>query len=233
MRRESFGFRVKEMNVRMKGASGRAGLSLVELMVLVGVMALIALVAIRFVHPPRHGKSPAVRCVNNLKNTGLSFRIFATENGDRFPAEVMMRNDAVEMASIDLLSIYRSMSNLLSTPKILYCPMDTKREPKDWSKINFNTMTGKNISYFASLSAEETMPQIILAGDRNLATNGVAVGSGFFAMATNAQAGWTKEIHVEQGIVVMSDGSVQQMSSGRLKEAIPHQDVATNYILIP
>ena len=77
------------------------------------------------------------------------------------------------------------------------------------------------------------MPQVILGGDRNLATNGVAVGSGFFAMATNAEVGWTKEMHVEQGNVVMSDGSVQQMSSSRLKASLKDQDIATNYIVIP
>ena len=173
-----------------------------------------------------------IACVSNLKNIGLSIRIFATDNSELFPARLMVSN-GVELTSIDLLEVYRSLSNELSTPKVLHCWSDTKREPKDWSRINFDTIRAQNISYFTSLSAEETRPEIILGGDRNLATNGLTVGSGFFAMGTNAQVGWTKEMHVEMGQVVMSDGSVQQMSSSRLKASLKDQDIATNYLVIP
>ena len=211
-----------------------SGLSLVELLVMLGVIAIVAGILLPSIARQRAAVEGRKRsaCVSNLKNVGLAFRIFATDNNDLFPARLMMSN-GVELTSIDVLRVYRDLSNELSTPKLLHCPMDTKREPDDWNKINFDTITAKNISYFTSLSADESMPQVILGGDRNLTTNGVAVWPGLFAMATNARVGWTKEMHVEHGEVVMSDGSVQQMSSSRLNASLKDQGIATNYLSIP
>jgi prepilin-type processing-associated H-X9-DG protein len=40
-------------------------------------------------------------------------------------------------------------------------------------------------------------------------------------------------MHNGQGNIVMGDGSVQQMSSSRLRSEFPRQDSATNYLVIP
>ena len=81
---------------------------------------------------------------------------------------------------------------------------------------------------------DETTPQIFLGGDRNLATKGVAVGSGLFGLTTNgAELSWTKEMHNEQGNVLMGDGSVQQMSSSRLRSSVREQELGTNWVVVP
>ncbi len=214
---------------------GLTGLSLVELLVMLGVIALIAGILLPRWASERAQKERSrnrIRCVSNLKNVGLAFRIFATDNSEFFPARLMVSN-GVELPSIDLMRVYRSLSNELSTPKLLHCGSDKERELDDWSKINFDTMTAKNVSYFTSLSANENRPEIMLGGDRNLMTNRVAVGPGLLGLATNAQVRWTKEMHNEQGNVVMSDGSVMQMSSSRLKFSLKDQDIATNYLVMP
>ncbi|MGZ8901698.1 MAG: type II secretion system protein, partial [Limisphaerales bacterium] len=82
-------------------------------------------------------------------------------------------------------------------------------------------------------SAKVTLPTAFLAGDRNLMTNGLPVSQGLLTVATNLALGWTKEMHNEQGYIAMADGSVQQMSSSRLKGAIRDQDIETNDLLIP
>jgi type II secretory pathway pseudopilin PulG len=212
---------------------GLLGLSLVELLVMLGVIAVVAGILLPRIASQRRAAEMArrVKCVSNLKNVGLAFRIFATDNNDLFPARWMVSN-GVELTSIDLLRVYGILSNELSTPLLLHCPSDTKRDRAD-PLTRFDKITTKEISYFTSLSADETMPQVILGGDRNLATNGVAVGSGFFAMATNAQVRWTKELHVDQGNLVMSDGSVQQVNSNRLKAAVADQGIETNYLVLP
>jgi len=61
----------------------------------------------------------------------------------------------------------------LVTPKFLVCPAD-KRKPA----TNFPSLTIQNVSYFLGLDADESRPQMTLAGDRNLTTNGVPVGPG-------------------------------------------------------
>ena len=203
----------------------RAGLSLVELMVLVGVMALVAMIFLPYL-AGRHRPASRVKCVNHLKNVGLAFRIFATDNNDMFPAQVMASNG---WHKIDVVNVYQWLSNELSTPKLLICPNDIRRQ----EAANFATMAAKHVSYFASLSASETNPATFLAGDRNLMTNGKAVGSGVFALTTNSALGWTKEIHVEQGNICMGDGSVQQFSNARLSQAVKDQEVGTNYLAIP
>jgi hypothetical protein len=222
--------------MKMKGRENRiqrrAGLSMTELLVVVGVLAIIVLLLL----PPRphnHSRQREIKCANNLKNVGLAFAIFATEpeHNERFPGSLMLVNGE-DLESIDLLRVYRSLSNELSTPRLLHCPTDTKREEADAS-INFDTMTLRNVSYFVNLTADDSMPQVPLAGDRNLMTNGVAVGAGLLALWTNAQLGWTKELHRETGMLVMGDGSVQQMSSSRLKAEVTKDLNQTNYVLIP
>ena len=199
-----------------------------ELMVLVAVLAVIAMVFL-----PRlatvHRKPVRIKCVNNLKNVGLAFRIFATDNNDLFPGQVMASN-GVELANMDVVKVLKYLSNELSTPKILICPKDTKRE----EATNFASLTAKNISYFASLTAEETNAAMWLAGDRNLLVNGKAV-TGLLALTTNTPLAWSKEMHVEQGDICMADGSVQQFSNSRLAQSLRsnEQEVGTNYLAIP
>jgi len=212
------------------------GLSLVELMVLVTVVAVIAVLFLpalshRHPHPPAH----KIKCVNNLKNVGLAFRIFATDNNDLFPPALMLSNGQ-EITKINAISVFRALSNELSTPILLYCSQDAKRT-KAADPVNFDTMTANNVSYFASLSANGTNPLSILAGDRNLMLNGRPVAPGVTPMLTNAAAAWSwsKEIHVEQGYILMADGSVQQMNNvgTRFRNAVAEQGVATNWLAFP
>src|SRR5688572_4456696 len=98
--------REERTKMRLKTVScGRAGLSLTELIVLVAVTALVAIVVLPALKgPSRNLHGQRGKCLNNLKNVGLVFRIFATDNGDRFPAAVMMSN-GMEMTSIDVLRV--------------------------------------------------------------------------------------------------------------------------------
>ncbi len=70
-------------------------------------------------------KAISVQCANNLKQFGLAVRVWALDNEDRFPPDIVC------------------MSNELSTPKILVCPADYSRQvATDWS-----TFTPANCSY--------------------------------------------------------------------------------------
>jgi prepilin-type processing-associated H-X9-DG protein len=206
----------------------RTGFSVIELLAMVAVVVLLAGLMMPTMKVEKKGRVQRIKCVNNLKNVGLAIRIFSTDGGDRFPAGTMMSN-GVAMASIDAVMIFGALSNELENPKIFVCPSDAGKRQGE----SFTNFTATNISYFASLTAEETMPTLFLAGDRNIATNGVAVGSGLFALTTNrASLSWTKEMHNEQGNVLMGDGSVQ-MSSSRLRQMVKEQLVATNYLVVP
>ena len=128
----------------------------------------------------------------------------------------------------DVFWHFRAMSNELSTPKVLVCPADTRSAAPTFAVLN-----NFNISYFVGADATDTFPQSLLAGDRNLMTNGVPVGSGSLVLTTNVTLGWTAALHHHSGNVVLGDGSVQQFTSARLQEQSAHSGLATNRLLIP
>jgi hypothetical protein len=121
------------------------------------------------------------------------------------------------------------MSNELNTPKVLVCPADTERS----AATNFGRdLINGRISYFVGVDATQTNPQSLLSGDRNL-TNGVRVGNGFVVFTTNELAEWTEEIHRRQGNAGLADGSVQQLTTMRLRDQIAHSGLATNRLAMP
>jgi len=206
--------------------------NLLEMLAVILVLTLIGV----FIVIPRmrsmNHRSPRINCVNNLKWIGLSFRLWAGDNNDKFPMQVSVTNGgAMELAHSGIVfPIFQVMSNELSTPKIIFCPADTKRV----AATNFTTdLNHRKVSYFVGLDADETNPQMLLSGDRNLTTNGVVVRSRLLTLTTNSLAGWTSKIHQDQGDVCLADGSVQQMTSAGLQKLVERTGVATNRLVLP
>lgn len=83
----------------------------------------------------------AIACVNNLKQLGLSVKVWALDNQDTYPQNVLQ------------------MTNEMSTPKILVCPADTARQaPSDWAG-----WTTANMSYeYLAAGGNDTEPQRVL-----------------------------------------------------------------------
>jgi hypothetical protein len=70
------------------------------------------------------------------------------------------------------------------------------------------------------LDATESNPQNLFVGDDNLVVNGLPVKSGILNLATNAPVRWTAGRHKYGGNVALTDGSVQQTTSGGLTAAL-------------
>jgi hypothetical protein len=212
--------------MRCRCQKRREAFSLVELFWL----SLVVCVLVMMVMPtgPRSAAKPnRIKCINNLKNVGVSFRIFADDTEKLFPSGYILSNS--NSLPRQNFEYFRWLSNEVSTPRVLLCPADTKRKEAP----TFGSMSNLNISYFASLLPDQTLPQAFLAGDRNILLNSNQIPSGPFNLATNMSISWSREMHVFQGNVAMVDGSAQQFSSSRLREGLTNQCIAKNMLLFP
>lgn len=130
------------------------------------------------------------------------------------------------------------LSNELSSLSILVCPQDRKRAPvktNSWAHLMAPaqmTTRDRMVSYFIGTSAREDLPQSILSGDRNMAggpfgpdTNTPPSQVALRVPLTTGRASfnatvYTPDIHRQAGNLLLGDGSVQQVSSGRLNEQL-------------
>ena len=197
-------------------------------MCILGVVAVLLLPALL---APKH-KISRINCINNVKQIDLAFKMWAGDNDDIYPSHFALTNDAMMklISSGNAYVLWQTMTNELSTPKILLCPADTNRIPATNFTAGFRDA---NISYFFSLDADESYPQMILLGDDNLAVNGVRVRPGILNLWTNASVGWTKERHGGGGNIALTDGSAAQTTVSTLQSAFVNTGFATNRLVIP
>jgi len=205
---------------------GRGAFTLIELVVVIVVIALLAGLALPMLARAKR-RQQLISCNSNLKQVGLSFRVFASDHGEQDPDDVSTTNGgAKELVAPGATFLqFRAMSNELSTPYVLTCPTDRRKPAANWASL-----TESNLSYFVGLDADPTTPMALVSGDRNLSVNGVAVRSGLLELTTNCLVGWTKEMHRGAGIVLLGDGSVQASRTSMRWVQTPG---TTNRLLIP
>lgn len=193
-------------------AARQAGLTLVEGTV---VLAIIALAAAIYLSVASRGYSGVSRvsCVNNLRQIGLSHRIWANDHKDEFVfASSDPEGSRPFVNSPQVFRHYQALSNELVTPKLLRCPLDAART----AATNFPQLLNTNLSYFVGLDVHEDDPTQILSGDRNI-TGGTLSGGFLRTLTPRTEAGWTAELHQYNGNVGLADGSVQQFSTNGLR----------------
>ncbi|HEY9509830.1 MAG TPA: type II secretion system protein, partial [Verrucomicrobiae bacterium] len=181
------------------------------------VIAIIGILAALLLPALNQGKSSAqrLRCVNNLKQVGLAFHMFAHDHQDRFP----MMTPVADGGSLEFVQSgfhvtgpfyfsyrhFAAMSNELVTPMILNCPAELYRA----AAPNFASFKNENLSYFVGANAEFRRPGSILAGDRNI-TNDLVRGPTIVRQPLGTRIRWTKELHHRKGNLLFADAHVEE-----------------------
>lgn len=198
-------------------------------MLVATLLILAALLLFALARPKDGGIRP--NCVNNLKQVGLSFQIWAGDNRDRYPMQVSTNEGGTKefLAGTNVFEHFRAMSNELNTPKILLCRDDRKRTAATNFLWDFNN---SHVSYFLDVDADHTNVTMLLSGDRHI-TPGMPLGNNVLAFTANPKIRWTKELHNGKGNVVLADTTVLQPTSAELKGVLANTGVVTNRLAFP
>jgi len=222
------------------GRNGCGGLTLVEVLVVLAVLAVLfwfAGVDLNGTHKLRIAKQ--TQCMSNQRQVALGLCIYQADS-QRFPwqAGTNGSGDATFAPSNHVSAYLKLVAKQYNPPKrteIFLCPTEKTRQPG----LSMEQLRDENVSYFLNLGAESTNDSVILGGERHLEADSRVVGAGRFDFKTNTVMGWTHELHGAAsrgpaGGLFFSDGHVEFTRDERMNGLFRSQpSVSVTRLAIP
>lgn len=186
-------------------ANSTRAMTLTELVCVVAIIVIL----VAMILPTGHGDRRhymRIKCINNLKNVGLAYRIFATDHNELFPFQLSTKDEGSLELRHDVYAQFRTLSNELSTPKILLCPrLHPATETTNWFSLD-----ASNVGYYVGLTASQTNTNSILSGDTGFTVNGAKAMAGINQIRASEVLTYPKKLHGDSDLanLVHADGSV-------------------------
>lgn len=227
--------------MKQKATRAVSAFTRIELIVVIVLTIILGFVIASLLLPPRrvHSSTGRGSCLNNLKEIGTAYRLWAEDNGDRTPAGQTVAKggwgDYLTNADQGALcwTNYAIMQNELGqSPKLVNCPSDERP-----ASISFtNKFDNTHLSYFVGVSANDAHPQSLIGGDRNLGPGtkpdpeyGFSPASGKgndVAIPISGPVSWSVKIHSagkSAGNILLGDGSVQLIGKAPTSSSLPYR----------
>jgi prepilin-type N-terminal cleavage/methylation domain-containing protein len=211
----------------------RRGFTLIELLVVIAIIAILAALLLPSLASAKE-KARRVKCLSNLRQASLGFKLFAQERDGYYPWLLPAAEGGTygPDAGVNWRN-FLAASNEIDSPKVLTCPSDTATRATviDWSDsaegLQNSAQRGNAISYFVGLDAYEKVPFSVVAGDRHL-LGGVLNGCASVAPTPgvpateliygNTAIRWDNVIHGKLGALAFNDGSAAMTRDNQLRE---------------